>query len=323
VSPTRRRLLRHAAAALAARWAPLSAAAARRTGRAARPPLVIDTHTHFYDPGRPQGVPWPPKDNAALYRTVLPPHYRALPQGAPVAGTVVVEASPWVEDNQWILDLAAREPFIVGFVGNLPAGTPAFAGLLERFAANPLFRGIRLPSARLAAGLADRALVADLARLAERRLTLDLLGPPATLPDVARLARALPRLQIVVDHVGSVKIDGGPPPAEWLRGLDALARHGSIACKVSGLVEGSGRTGGAAPRDGAFYRPVLDALWERLGRDRLVYASNWPVSEQYADLATVERLVLDYVAGRGPAAAAAVFSGNAKRVYRWIDRKRT
>jgi len=31
----------------------------------------------------------------------------------------VVEASPWVEDNQWLLDLAARHTFIVGFCGHL------------------------------------------------------------------------------------------------------------------------------------------------------------------------------------------------------------
>ena len=33
---------------------------------------VIDTHTHFYDPSRSEGVPWPPRDQKRLYRTVLP-----------------------------------------------------------------------------------------------------------------------------------------------------------------------------------------------------------------------------------------------------------
>ena len=33
---------------------------------------IIDTHTHFYDPRRPQGVPWPPQDDPVLYRPVLP-----------------------------------------------------------------------------------------------------------------------------------------------------------------------------------------------------------------------------------------------------------
>ena len=105
---------------------------------------VIDTHTHFYDPTRAEGVPWPPNSDNLLYRRVLPKHYRALRTVRPVTGTVVVEASPWVEDNQWVLALGTWDAFIVGFVGNLPVGTNAFAGHLKRFAANEIFRGIRV-----------------------------------------------------------------------------------------------------------------------------------------------------------------------------------
>ena len=71
--------------------------------------MIIDTHTHFYDPTRPQGVPWPPKENQLLYRTVLPADAQALAAPVGVTGTVVVEASAWLEDNQWILDLAAND----------------------------------------------------------------------------------------------------------------------------------------------------------------------------------------------------------------------
>ena len=48
-------------------------AAASMAGSADKPSTIIDTHAHFYDPSRPAGVPWPPKDDAKLYRTVLPP----------------------------------------------------------------------------------------------------------------------------------------------------------------------------------------------------------------------------------------------------------
>src|ERR1041385_4920670 len=105
--------------------------------------MIIDTHTHFYDPTRPQGVPWPEPTDELLYRRVLPEDYKALAVPEGVTGTVVVEASQWVEDNDWILGLAAEEPFIVGFVGNLQPGAEGFGENLDRFAANPLFRGIR------------------------------------------------------------------------------------------------------------------------------------------------------------------------------------
>jgi predicted TIM-barrel fold metal-dependent hydrolase len=122
---------------------------------------IIDTHTHFYDPTRPHGVPWPPQNDKVLYRRVLPADYKALPKPQPVTGTVVVEASPWVEDNQWILDLAAKETFIVGFVGNLAVGAEDFRPNLARFSTNQLFRGIRIGADRLRLGLPRARFIDD------------------------------------------------------------------------------------------------------------------------------------------------------------------
>jgi hypothetical protein len=39
-----------------------------------RPQLLCS----FYDPSRPGGVPWPSKDDAVLYRTVLPFDYKRV-----------------------------------------------------------------------------------------------------------------------------------------------------------------------------------------------------------------------------------------------------
>ncbi len=281
---------------------------------------LIDTHTHFYDPARPQGVPWPGKNDPLLYRTVLPKDYRALRQPRRVTGTVVVEASPWIEDNQFILDLAAKDPFIVGLVGNLPEDSAEFRAGLKRFAANPLFRGIRIVHPRVVKSLADPSKLADLALLIEHDLELDLNGGPALLADADRLAAALPGLRIVINHVANVKIDGKAPPADWLRGMDACARHPNVFCKVSALVEGTGRNDGTASRDVEFYRPVLDAVWERFGVKRLIYGSNWPVSERFASCATVQLIVLDYFTAKGPGAVARFFSVNAHAAYKWVRR---
>ena len=164
-----------------------SAAAAGQGQSNKNSDTLIDSHTHFYDPTRAQGVPWPPREHKLLYRTVLPKDYRAVLVPRPVSGTIVVEASPWLEDNQWVLDLAAREPFIVGFVGNLPAGTKEFREQLKRFAANKIFRGIRLHGNKL--GSNTDALVGDLKLLAKRDLSLDLVGGAETLPAANRLAK--------------------------------------------------------------------------------------------------------------------------------------
>ena len=299
-----------------------AALAGESWARAAASPgvTIIDTHTHFYDPARPQGVPWPGAKDATLYRTLLPKDYRAAPVPQAVTGTVVVEASPWVEDNQWILDLAAKDPFIVGFVGHLPVGTPEFAAHLKRFAANPLFRGLRVNHAALKAGLAQPDYVADLRRMIQHDLELDINGGPALLPDAAKVAELLPDLRLVINHVANVKIDGQAADADWRAGIRAAAAHRNVFCKVSALVEGTRRSDGTAPRDVAFYRPVLDAVWEAFGEDRLIYGSDWPVSERFASLATVQGIVTDYFAAKGKIATEKFFSLNALKAYKWVKR---
>src|SRR5215207_6789988 len=62
---------------------------------------IIDTHIHLYDPTRPQGVPYPAPDAP----TALPDRYRSDVEPLGITGAIKVEASPWVEDNLWVLDL--------------------------------------------------------------------------------------------------------------------------------------------------------------------------------------------------------------------------
>jgi predicted TIM-barrel fold metal-dependent hydrolase len=254
-----------------------------------------------------------------LYRTVHPKNYRALPVPRPVTGTVVVEASPWVEDNQWVLDLAAKEPFVVGVVGNLPVGTKDFAAHLKRFAAIKLFRGIRLRDRKLD----DPAFLADLRLLNDYDLSLDLVNGGDILLFAERLAKMLPDLRIIIDHLAGLKVDGNAPPADWVGKVQALVPRPNVYFKLSGLVEGTGRSDGSAPRDVEFYCPVLDAVHDILGPDRLVYASNWPVSELFAPLATVQGIIVDYFRSHGRQTEARVFAKNAEAVYRWTRRQET
>ena len=309
MSTTRRQFL--ASTALAA------GASACTTPPTAAPLVIIDTHTHFYDPARPGGVPWPGKGDALLHRTTLPADYRAQPVPQPVTGTVVVEASPLVEDNQWILDLAAKDKFIVGFVGNLKPGEDAFAGHLKRFAANPTYRGIRVNEGALRTGLTSPAFVRDLKRLADAELELDVNGGPTLLPEVARLAKELPTLRIVINHLANTRIDGKNVSPTWRTDLETAAKSPRVFLKVSALVEGTGKRDGDAPRDVEFYRPWLDIAWNAFGPDRLIYGSNWPVSARFATLATVQGIVHDYFSAKGRPALEKFFAKNAQAAYRW------
>ena len=278
--------------------------------------MIIDTHTHFYDPTRPQGVPWPPADNTLLYRTVLPEHYRALAEPEGVSGTVVVEASAWPEDNQWILDLAANEPpdapFIVGLVGHIDPNQPDFGATLARFAANPLLRGIRC-GGQYFDDVAKGSFISDMETLAARDLQLDVLVRREYFPGVLTLAQRLPSLRIVVNHIGHMPIDGEAVSSEWLDWYGQLAAQPNIYLKVSAVMEQS--TIQPAPTDLDFYRPALEAIWAAFGEDRVIYGSNWPVCERAGTFADSLRLVKAFFAEKGEVASAKYFRQNAEAVY--------
>ncbi len=273
--------------------------------------MIIDTHTHFYDPTRPEGVPWPNPNDEVLYRRVMPEDYKilAVPEG--VTGTVVVEASKWLEDNQWILDLAAEEPFIVGFVGHLEP-TADFEDNLNRFSANPLFRGIRLGSGHLRT-IGDPTFLGSIEKLAAKELTLDLLINPEALSILPTLVEHTPEMRIVINHIAGARISEAPPDAAWVSAIREVARYPNIYCKVSGLAEHTGQI--PAPTDVAYYTPTVNVLWDAFGEDRLIYGSNWPVSERFAPYGVVQQIVNDYFSAKGDAVKAKFFWQNAKAAY--------
>lgn len=310
---SRRRFLRYTGASLAAAsvfaW-PESSIAASVTVP------VIDTHTHFYDPTRPQGVPWPPRIDP-LHKPHLPEHFRSLTEKHGVIGTVVVEASGWVQDNQWILDLAKENPVIVGFIGNLELGKPEFAGHLERFGTNPIFRGLRLNGQILGRNLGDRAFKADLRRLSERQLTLDLVGDTQMLLAITRLAKLAPDLRIVIDHLPFREWDGDATAAR--RALTRLARLPNVYAKISNVVR---CVDGRIVEDAKFYRPGLDMLWELFGPDRAMFGSNWPVSNRVVPYAGVYKVVADYFGTKERSEAEKFFWRNSQAAYQWKPRSK-
>ena len=281
---------------------------------------IIDCHTHFYDPSRPQGVPWPDPKDAKLFRTVLPDSFKRLAQPLGIVGTVVVEASAWVEDNQWLLDLSASDPYLLGIVGRLDFASDAFPEQLMRFARNRRYRGIRvLTPELLGKGTGDESQedkrIEHSKLLAAHDLELDVNGGPDTPQHVATLAARVPELRIVINHVGNLPIDGREPPRAWTEGMENAAKQPNVFCKVSALVEQSKTR--PAPEHVAYYAPVLDTLWRVFGEDRLIFGSNWPVSDLGAPLETVVQLVREYFMGKGERAARKFFSENARHAYRW------
>ena len=298
-----------------------SVASANMSAQATVP--IIDTHIHLFDPRRPQGVPWPEKSNTVLYQPALPERYRKIAAPLGIVGAIEVEASPWLEDNQWVLDVAAKDTIIVGTVGDLEPGKPEFRRQLDRFHRNPLFLGIRygnLWNRDLSAELTKPKFVEDLKALADAGLELDTANQDtALIQATVRLTDLVPNLRVVIDHLPQFD----PPSEEATRrayeeNLRELAKRKQVYLKVSEVLR---RVDGHVTSDVNFYRPRLDALWEIFGEDRLMYGSDWPNSDLWAPYPQVLKIVREYVSGKGPAAAEKIFWKNSMAAYRWVKRE--
>jgi L-fuconolactonase len=283
---------------------------------------VIDSHIHLFDTNRPQGVPWPPKDNTALYKPALPARYEQISRAFHVVGAVEIEASPWLEDNQWVLDIAQQNPMIVGTVGNLEPGEPAFREQLARFHKNPLFRGIRygnLWGRDLGARLSKPAFIEDLTALAEAGLGMDTANPdPALINAVVRLTDKLPGLRIVIDHLPQLQTpDDQDAARRYERDLLELGKRPTVYIKVSEVLR---KVNGQVLLDPSSYRPVLDRLWDIFGPERLIYGSDWPNSDLWGTYAQVIGIVWPYFLKKGRDAAEKYFWRNSLAAYRWVRR---
>jgi L-fuconolactonase len=279
---------------------------------------VIDAHAHFYDPTRPQGVPWPAPGETVLYRPTYPNRYLENVSPFTVHGVVAVEASPWLEDNLWLLRVADANPLVVGVVGNIAPGHREFRDALERFSEHPLFRGLRINADILPRALADSRMSADLKLLAEKDLALDILlvGPPA-FAEATRLSAAVPELRIVLEHLPIDPPRDEAARAKFMDGLREVGRCPKVYAKISSVVR---RVGGKVPTDAAFYKPSLDGMLEAFGADRVIYASNWPVCDITAPYGTVFRIVRDYFAKKDRETAAKYFWKNSQAAYKWRER---
>ncbi len=302
----------------------LGAATAGALAAAAPAIPIIDTHIHLFDPNRPQGVPWPAKDNQVLYHPALPDRYRKLAVPLGINGAIEVEASPWLEDNQWVLDVAAKDTIIVGTVGDLEPGQPDFAKHLERFHRNPLFRGIRygnLWGRNFAVEAAKPAFIADLKLLAAAGLMMDTANPdPALIETVARLTDRVPELRLVLDHLPQCT-----PPSDaaahavYDSNLRELGKRPNVYAKLSAIFR---RVDGKVVEDPAFYRGRLDELCATFGEDRVLYGSDWPNSDSTAPYPKVLGLARDYFNGKSRAAQEKYFWKNSVAAYRWVKRER-
>ena len=276
---------------------------------------IIDTHIHLYDTTRPEGVPWPPETDKVLYKPILTKDFDRVSDENGVNATVIVEASKWIPDNQWILNLVKHDPDrYIGLVGSLEIGTPDFKKHLFQLSKDNRYVGIRM---RERPGgdsfFENKAVWADLRLLADMDQTLDVLMFQYSIEDVDMVAKRLPNLKILMNHVAGADIEGKSADTEWVADVQKVAKNPNVYCKISGLFQQSHRQ--PSPKDVLFYKSELDVLWNAFGEERLIYGSNWPVTMRGGTYAEYLAVVKAYFADKPRSAQEKYFYRNALKFY--------
>ena len=74
------------------------------------------------------------------------------------------------------------------------------------------------------------------------------------------------------------------------------------------------------PANMAAYKPALDEVWNLFGPDRVVYGSNWPVSDKLAPYGHGAQHSAGLRRDPRRVRRAQVLPGKSKACYKWVER---
>jgi predicted TIM-barrel fold metal-dependent hydrolase len=299
---------------------------------------IVDCHIHLFDATRPQGAPY--RGGRGFSGGVaLPDIYTKIAKPLGIVAAIEVEASPWIEDNLWVLEAIQPSPFMVGTVGNLQPERPEFAEYLGRYAKNPLFRGIRygnLWGYDLVGQVDNPVFIDGLKLLAQHDMVLETANQNIPLLQAAvKASDRIPELRIILDHLPALDPDPGSR-ADYEAAMREISGRRNIWAKLSEIVHPV-RTGQRArPRDAsapdsarsrpiivrglAAHRERLDMLMSYMGEDRVLFGSDWPNCVGVSEVPDTVALVRDYFSAKSRDAAEKYLWKNSVAAYKWVRR---
>ena len=272
---------------------------------------IVDAHVHLWDTAAMR-VSWF-RDDLGLPARVGPDDLaRAVATSPlPVRAAVAVQAADTEGEARWLArQVAAHGPLpgpVVLQYDARPGHDDAWAGMAQAVIDDGVaVAGIRLAVPGRAADLSDVAGLDALCEgLAATGRVLETLVRPEQLPAVAVLAGRHPGLDVVVCHLG---LGAGDPDASWRDALAAVAARPRAHAKLSGLHT-------TAPHAAARVAVAARAAVDLLGPERLLFGSDWPMSARVAPYAQVVERTAAALPVLDGAAATAVWSGTAARLY--------
>lgn len=235
--------------------------------------MRVDSHHHLWHFDADQ-YDWIAPSMTVLRRDYLCDELAAVARQAGIEATIAVQARQCLEENDALLAAADRCPIIAGVVGWVDLREADVARTLDRYLADPRFRGVRhIVQAEPDGFLADPAFNRGIRALAGTGLVYDLLILGRQLGEAIDFVDRHPAQSFVLDHIAKPTICEGAFDDTWARDFRELARRPHVTCKLSGMV--------TEVRDEAWttalLRPYVDVALDAFGPRRLMIGTDWPV----------------------------------------------
>jgi L-fuconolactonase len=272
--------------------------------------MMIDAHQHIWRLDRGD-YGWLDAAPPSLKRDFGPGDLAPILDRHGIELTILVQAAPTLAESLFLLDVAAKTPWVAGVVGWADFARPEATQTIASLADDPLLVGLRPMVQDLEDD--DWLLRLDLAAafraLVEHRLVFDALLFPRHLSRLLVVLDRHPDLSVVVDHGAKPFIrEGRLDP--WRADMAAIAARANTLCKLSGLV-----TEAADDWSTCDLKPYVDHLLAVFGARRLIWGSDWPVVNLAGGFDRWREASLALIADLSDAERAAILGDNAAHVY--------
>ncbi|MGD9664995.1 MAG: amidohydrolase [Novosphingobium sp.] len=176
--------------------------------------------------------------------------------------------------------------------------------------------------------LADNTYRAGLSRLVAHGLVYDAMLYHAQIPELGAMARAIPDLPIVLDHIGCVLGVGPYEHSEkerfdqWRSDMRALADCPNVSVKIGGfgmIICGAMWHERPAPPSSTeladAWRPYVETCIDLFGPERCMFESNFPVDKAMYSYRTLWNAFKRLTVGMSADERTTLFAGTAQRTY--------
>jgi L-fuconolactonase len=277
---------------------------------------IIDAHVHLYDVDR-LSYGWlasVPK----IARTHTLADFDAARGEVQVDGIVFAEVAVdpglHIQEAAFVQELADADPRLCGMVAHAPVEKgAAVADDLARLAQFRTLRGIRrlIETERDPGICLEPGFVEGVQTVGKHGLPFDICIKHFAMAYALELVRRCPDVQFVLDHIGKPGIKHGLREPWWGQ-IRELSRYPNVVVKISGVVTEADHASWTT----AQVVPYVSHVIETFGFNRVMYGSDWTVSELTHRYPQWVEILDRVVAGAGEEDVRKLYRGTAARVYR-------